>query len=114
MKDLYRVGNEAGGAFEPYVVDGVDAGEVMLVRKRSNEGREMLVGIYRCAHEYSGASTYDHDESMYILEGEAKIEVDGEDGTLHLRANDVATFRKGTKVSFTQSTNFKKFFVINE
>jgi uncharacterized cupin superfamily protein len=73
----------------------------------------MFVGFYRCPHAIEGVQPYEHDEAIYVFEGEVDMAFD--DGPeLHLGPGDMATFRKGAQATFRQSAGFKKFFVMSE
>jgi uncharacterized cupin superfamily protein len=116
MRDLARVAiEEDERAYEPYALaDGTPAGEVKLIRTRDDEGRALLVGLYRCEHAVAGEQDYaDTNDAMWILEGEARVWTsDGEE--LHLVPGSFAAFRKGQSVRFEQSAGFKKFFVMSQ
>lgn len=110
MYEEFRVANEETGDFEPYLVDGRDAGELALLRKRGHDGRPLIVGYYRCPHEFSGTEEYQWDEAMYILQGSCTVDF-ADSSTTVLKPGDMVTFKVGTRVSFTQSPDFKKFFI---
>lgn len=113
MRDRARVRAEDESEYQPYCTEGTDPGEIQLIRQRASDGEtNLFVGLYRCAEEFSGITTYEHDESFYVLTGEATLSITG-GPDLHVGPGEMATFRAGTSCTYTQSAGFKKFFVIN-
>jgi uncharacterized cupin superfamily protein len=113
MREPARVRAEDEAAYQPYCTEGTDPGEIQLIRQRASNGHTPLfVGIYRCAEAVSGATVYEHDESFYVLTGEATVSITG-GPELHIGPGEMATFKAGSSCTYTQSVGFKKFFVIN-
>ena len=113
MREPARVRAENEDEYQPYCTEGTDPGEIQLIRQRASDGETALfVGLYRCAEAFSGTTTYEHDESFYVLSGEASVSItDGPE--LHIGPGEMATFKAGSSCAYTQSASFKKFFVIN-
>jgi uncharacterized cupin superfamily protein len=113
MRDRGRVRAENEAEYQPYCTEGTDPGEIQLIRQRASDGdTPLFVGLYRCAEAFSGATTYAHDESFYVLAGEASVSItDGPE--LQIGPGEMATFKAGSSCTYTQSAGFKKFFVIN-
>ncbi|KMT00077.1 hypothetical protein BVRB_1g019040 [Beta vulgaris subsp. vulgaris] len=44
--------------------------------------------------------TFEAEETMYLLEGKAKVSVDGHDGSFEIESGDMAVFPKGLKITF--------------
>ncbi|CAK7340072.1 unnamed protein product [Dovyalis caffra] len=44
--------------------------------------------------------TFEATETMYLLEGEVKVSVDGYEGSFEIRAGDLVVFPKGMKITW--------------
>lgn len=90
-------------------------GEIAIVRETSYNYAPLFVGFWKVAPAVS--PLYDvplGDESGYVIEGRATIELLETGETLELGAGDLYSFRKGTLSRWTIHEPFKKFVVVND
>lgn len=68
-------------------------------------------GIWRCEGPGSFRWRHDTDESVYILEGEAFVDFDGQTHTLH--PGDVTFFKAGTTTTWRVPNRVQKAFTLH-
>ena len=88
-------------------VEGDPEGKVLFLRRTGSEG-EMVVGRVHGAAVVV-PSTIKLDETLIVLEGEARVELDDGD-TLSIAAGDMLFLAKGTKLTWHFLTPFKEMF----
>jgi uncharacterized cupin superfamily protein len=100
---------DAAADFEPFVPDGIRAGEIHWLR-RHDAGGNLAAAVWRSApHTFS--YVFDSDEACFVLEGEASVDLLDEDTTVDLRPGDIAYFASGTRAVWRVKTPFRKFVV---
>lgn len=90
-------------------------GEIAVLRETSYNGNRLVVGFWRV--QPSTSPLYDiplGDESGYVIEGSATIELVDSGETLQLKAGQLYSFKKGTLTRWTIHEPFKKFVVVND
>lgn len=98
-------------AYEPFMVEDKQAGEVHWLTQTNSSGQPTYSGLWRCEpltfeYEFPG------DEIFQVLQGNLLIEFsDGEN--VKLQEGDIVSFNKGRKSTWTIQNSFKKFFVIS-
>jgi uncharacterized cupin superfamily protein len=76
------------------------------------DGRLSTVGVWTCMPCTFGSNLVT-DETILVLEGEARIELD--DGTaVDLQVGDIAVLPRGHTATWTVKTPFKEFFVLSD
>ena len=105
------VSNIGTEEYEPFIHEGERFGDVHWLRVGSGGDGALYTGLW--THDVAEIPGYvfSGDETMHVLEGEARIEVEGE--TVTLKAGDIASFTKGQSSDWTITKPFKKFFVIS-
>lgn len=110
-KQLHVVDRVDAQEFEPFLVGGVQAGEIRWLRTEGSAGNALAAGLWR-----SEPATYDYafpgDETFHVLEGAVSIRLPDTDETVHLRAGDVASFDAGTRSVWQIIAPFLKFTVV--
>jgi uncharacterized cupin superfamily protein len=104
-----------GSDFEPYefdeedVIEGEPNARIHWVRPEGTGAQ--AVGIYRgdpCVFRY----TWHTDETIYVLEGRARVEVEGGE-TIELGVGDVASFPAGGRSVWHLLEPFCELFVLS-
>lgn len=75
-------------------------------------GGSLTTGQWYCEGPATFEWTYEVDETIHILDGEAQIEYQG--SQLTLGAGDTAFFQQGTKATWTVPNNVYKSFVLHD
>jgi uncharacterized cupin superfamily protein len=90
-------------------------GEIAVLRESSYNGNLLVVGFWKVQPAIS--PLYDiplGDESGYVIEGSATIELVDSGETVDLNAGQLYTFKKGTLTRWTIHEPFKKFVVVSD
>ena len=90
-------------------------GEIAVLRQGAYDGKVLVVGFWRALPATS--PLYDvslGDESGYVIEGSADIELIDSGEVLHLKAGQLYSLKKGTLTRWTILEPFKKFVVVND
>ena len=99
---------KAGGA------EGTSSfGEISVLRQTGYNGAVHVVGFWKV--EPATSPLYDvplGDESGFVIEGSATIELLDEGTTVELKAGDLYSFKKGTLTRWIIHEPFKKFVVV--
>lgn len=101
--------------WEPFVVEGEQAGEVAWLRQAQVGDRPLVAGVWRALSGQLPETVpyvFHGHETFHVIEGEVTIAVDGEE-PVRLQPGDIASYTDGTKSTWTISTPFKKFFVVS-
>ena len=103
-------GPEVGGTGKT-----VEFGEIAVLRQGAYDGKVLVVGFWRA--QPATSPLYDvplGDESGYVIEGSADIELVDSGEVVHLKAGQLYSFKKGTLTRWTIREPFKKFVVVND
>ena len=111
MTDKIHKTNTSTESYEPFMVEGKQAGEVHWLRTEGSGGSTLYAGLWRCE-----PMTFDYtppgDETFNCLGGELHIKMkDGEETVV--QEGDVVSFDKGTEMVWTVVRPFSKVFVIS-
>ena len=103
--------------YVPFTVTdgGPSYGEIAVLRKGSHDGKVLVAGFWRVQPSVSGV--YDiplGDESGFVIEGSADIELLDTGKVIRLEAGQLYSFKKGTRTRWTILTPFKKFVVVSD
>lgn len=105
------VTNVSTEAYEPFLVEGKNFGEVHWLRTTSGGDGQLFAGLWK-----HGVGTFDYvfpgDETFHVLEGNVRIAVQG-GPAVDLKPGDVVSFTKGQASTWTITVPMKKFFVIS-
>ena len=105
------VSNVGTTQYEPFMAEGKKFGDIHWLRTESGGEGMLLTGFW--SHEPADLPyVFTGDETVYVLEGEVTVDVDGGD-SVTLRAGDVASFTKGQTSTWRITRPFKKFFVVS-
>lgn len=108
--DAYVSLSQADVGYE--IVEGDPAMQLILLRDTEGPGGRLWAGII--VFQPSTISyTFQGDDTLHLLEGEARVTVEGEPA-ITLRAGDVASFVKGRKSTWEFLTPVKEFFVLSD
>ncbi|MFM7159463.1 MAG: cupin domain-containing protein [Planctomycetaceae bacterium] len=95
--------------YEPFLVEGRPFGEVHWLRTTGSGSGLLLAGLWKhppATFDY----TFPADETLHVLEGRVRIQVQGGDA-VELRPGDLASFPRGALSTWTILEPLKKFFV---
>jgi uncharacterized protein len=99
---------------DPALREPFEVGQVQWLRKPGDGDREgLMAGFWHVTPEEMPAGTaheFPFDETIYVVEGAMRIEVDGGEA-IELAEGDSASFNKGTKVAWTIHRPVTEFFV---
>jgi uncharacterized cupin superfamily protein len=90
-------------------------GEIAVLRESSYNGNLLVVAFWRV--QPATSPLYDvplGDESGYVIEGSATIELVDTGETVSLSAGQLYSFKKGTLTRWTIHQPFTKFVVVND
>jgi uncharacterized cupin superfamily protein len=90
-------------------------GEIAVLRERSHNANLLVVGFWRV--QPATSPLYDiplGDESGYVIEGSATIELLESGESVELKAGQLYSFKKGTLTRWIIHEPFKKFVVVND
>ena len=90
-------------------------GEIAVLRQGAYDGKLLVVAYWRVQPAVS--PLYDvplGDESGYVIEGSADIEIVDTGEVVHLKAGQLYSFTKGTLTRWTILEPFTKFVVVND
>jgi uncharacterized cupin superfamily protein len=90
-------------------------GEIAVLRQGAYDGTLLVVAYWRVQPAVS--PLYDvplGDESGYVIEGSADIEIVATGEVVHLQAGQLYSFKKGTLTRWTILEPFTKFVVVND
>ena len=90
-------------------------GEIAVSREASYNGNLLVVAFWRV--QPATSPLYDFplgDESGYVIEGSATIELLDSGRSVDLNPGDLYSFTKGTLSRWTIHKPFKKFVVVND
>lgn len=111
IEDRIPVTNVSTQAYEPFLVEGQNFGEVHWLRTTSGGDGQLFAGLWK-----HGVGTFDYvfpgDETFHVLEGNVHIAVQS-GPTVDLKPGDVVSFTKGQASTWTITSPMKKFFVIS-
>ncbi len=97
--------------YEPFIVEGTQAGEIRWLRTEGSSGNALAAGLWR-----SEPGTYDYvfpgDETFHVVCGAVAIDLPGRGETIELRAGDIASFDAGTRSVWNVKQPFVKFTVV--
>jgi uncharacterized cupin superfamily protein len=109
------LGDDSAAEFEPFAPDEVIEGEpdarAHVIRDSGEPGARVVAGIFRSEPSVAKYVFAMH-ETVYVLEGEADVEVDGE--TVSLRPGSIASFAKGATSIWRVKSPLKDVFVLSE
>lgn len=104
-------------ALEPYpeedenVVEGTaEAGMRVLRDTRTPGGTQLIAGVWECQPCVLDL-TFEGDETVHVLNGEAVVEVGGE--AVELSSGTIASFKAGERSRWTVRETLRQFFVLN-
>lgn len=107
----YALDRVDAAEYEPFVVDGTQAGEIRWLRSEGSAGNALAAGLWR-----SAPATYDYvfpgDETFHVLSGSVSIELPDREETIELHAGDIASFDAGTRSVWRVTEQFVKFTVV--
>jgi len=90
-------------------------GEIAIVREQSYNGNLLVAAFWKVQPATSPLYNIPlGDESGFVIEGSATIELIDSGETLELKAGDLYSFTKGTLSRWTIHEPFKKFVVVND
>ena len=109
VEDPFPVLDPDAGSFE--VVEGEPEWRVHWLRQTEEPGGPVHAGLFTST---AGAVrfTFDMNEVVYCLEGEAQVEVEGAQ-TVELRPGTFASFEKGSTTTWRIPEWFKELFVVS-
>ena len=90
-------------------------GEIAVLRQGAHDGTLLVAAYWRVQPGVS--PLYDvplGDESGYVIEGSADIEIVDTGEVVHLQAGQLYSFKKGTLTRWTILEPFTKFVVVND
>jgi uncharacterized cupin superfamily protein len=90
-------------------------GEIAVLRERSYNGNLLVVAFWRV--QPATSPLYDvplGDESGYVIEGSATIELLESGQSTELKAGQLYSFKKGTLTRWIIHEPFRKFVVVND
>lgn len=99
--------------YQPMLIDGSQVGEEHVLQSHGSQGNEHEASLWRTDAPARYEYVFPGDESFYVLEGSASIDLVATGERVELKAGDVASFPKGTRSIWTFSQTFKKFTVIS-
>lgn len=113
----YVIAGHEEPQYVPFTVieGGPSYGEIAVLRKGSYDGKVLVAGFWKVQPSVSGI--YDiplGDESGFIIEGAADIELLDSGKVIHIEAGQLYSFKKGTRTRWTILSPFKKFLVVND
>lgn len=111
LKDTYVRDSVDTARFEPFLVDGKQAGEVQWLRIEGSAGNALAAALWR-----SDPATYEYvfpgDETFHVIRGAVAIEIPETGERVELRAGDIASFDGGTRSVWHVTEPFLKFTVV--
>jgi uncharacterized cupin superfamily protein len=118
----YVIQNHDRAVYRPFVYPAAggsgatsEFGEIAVLRESSYNGNLLVVAFWRV--QPATSPLYDvplGDESGYVLEGAATIELIHSGERVELNAGDLYSLQKGTLTRWTIHQPFKKFVVVND
>lgn len=99
----------------PGGIETSEFGEIAVSRESSYNGNLLVVAFWRVHPATS--PLYDFplgDESGYVIEGSATIDLLASHQSIRLNAGDLYSFKKGTLSRWTIHEPFTKFVVVND
>jgi uncharacterized cupin superfamily protein len=98
--------------WEPMVVNDRSIGEVKWLRREEDEGRLLLVGLWRSLIDIEYDYVFEAEESYFVLEGEQRLRL-ASGREVVTASGDAGTFQKGLSCQASVAAPFLEFFVIN-
>ena len=97
---------------EEHVVSGTPNAKVHWIRTEGSGLGMLQTGLFViqpsvCRWVFEG------DETIYVIEGEVRIDFVDSGESIELRAGDIGSFSKGVDAIWTFKNPFKEFFVLS-
>jgi len=93
---------------EAFEADEEVGGSVHVLR----DDADVQAGVWAAPEAPAEGTAFEfpHHETVYVLDGEVEIEIEG-GPTLNLGPGDMASFRKGVRSTWRPQPGFKEFWV---
>lgn len=86
--------------------EAIERAQVFLV----SEDEKFSIGVWECSSCCEEITAYPGDEYCRVLEGSVEITANGETNTYNV--GDSFAIKKGTKLTWNMTSQFKKYFVL--